>query len=411
MEKGELQLDFVLRHTVEDDGGICSMGVLSALSEGEKSWILFKDNKLLSTTSPARGRKVLSFSRLNGSPESGLLEKLLCSYLVMGSWGDEHEFGVGGALYEDGVAAMPMRYVVVRDASQVMSTIISIREVDGSFVVCSWTVVNESLVEIEIGRVDSEGESCAEQVKTVGERRTSGAEASGFPVCVLEERVVSNGVGSRFKESGRHREIGAFSPSVNGVWFLPDEPFNISDFLMKATFSSTTEVVEKVCSQFEQLRRSSSRQMDAPPPAEAELMEPTEREVSLPTITTSSAAVKPSDPNKPFKCESCHMSFKSNYEQIRHRRNVHEGSRAYPCRHCRRSFSQSGHRNGHERKEHLGQGEVCGLCGKKFGVKSKLERHVRTVHENIRNYECPRCGLRFKQANHLQKHQTTRHRP
>mmetsp|Transcript_12907 Transcript_12907/g.18554 ORF Transcript_12907/g.18554 Transcript_12907/m.18554 type:complete len:169 (-) Transcript_12907:1766-2272(-) len=168
MDNGQPQLYLFLEHTGEDDAGLCSPGVLGPLSERVKSWILFKDDERLVTTSPARGRKFLSFSRLKGSPESGLLKKLLCPYFVMRSWEDEHEFGLGDALYEDGVM-LPMRYVVVRDSSRVLSTIISTREVDGPFAVCAWTLVNESSVEIRILRVDGEGETCSEQVKTFGE--------------------------------------------------------------------------------------------------------------------------------------------------------------------------------------------------------------------------------------------------
>mmetsp|Transcript_12907 Transcript_12907/g.18553 ORF Transcript_12907/g.18553 Transcript_12907/m.18553 type:complete len:189 (-) Transcript_12907:1031-1597(-) len=187
----------------------------------------------------------------------------------------------------------------------------------------------------------------------------------------------------------------------------------MSDFLIKASFSSTTEVVEKMCSQFEHFGRRiySPRQMDAPAPAETVLMlTVTEGKVSAPSNTVSSGAASLSHPNRPFKCESCHLSFRSVYELKRHRKNFHEGRREFPCSYCERDFSQLGHRNEPEKMDHCDEGKECNICGKKFPVESKLERHVRTVHEQIRNYECSTCGLRLKQKSHLMKHRFALHK-
>ena len=42
--------------------------------------------------------------------------------------------------------------------------------------------------------------------------------------------------------------------------------------------------------------------------------------------------------------------------------------------------------------------------GKSFGVKSRLNTHIATVHENERSIECPKCPETFGQTAHLNTH-------
>uniref|UniRef100_A0A8D9F1M9 Zinc finger protein 582 n=1 Tax=Cacopsylla melanoneura TaxID=428564 RepID=A0A8D9F1M9_9HEMI len=46
----------------------------------------------------------------------------------------------------------------------------------------------------------------------------------------------------------------------------------------------------------------------------------------------------------------------------------------------------------------------CPLCKKIFTVKRQLLRHVRTVHDKIRNYQCPICGHSFADVTNLNVH-------
>ena len=51
-----------------------------------------------------------------------------------------------------------------------------------------------------------------------------------------------------------------------------------------------------------------------------------------------------------------------------------------------------------------GDGDVeCRLCHKTF-KQYALNRHVKTVHENVRNHQCPECGKRFAEMRRLIKH-------
>ncbi|KAJ8901367.1 hypothetical protein NDN08_007213 [Rhodosorus marinus] len=75
----------------------------------------------------------------------------------------------------------------------------------------------------------------------------------------------------------------------------------------------------------------------------------------------------------------------------------------FPCRYCDKEFTQSGHRNEHECRFHLKVGYWCPTCDGIFGAKSKLDRHVRSVHSTARNHKCE-CGKDFKDKCSLTRH-------
>ena len=53
----------------------------------------------------------------------------------------------------------------------------------------------------------------------------------------------------------------------------------------------------------------------------------------------------------------------------------------------------------------------CQICNKSFGLKSDLNRHVKTVHENIKPFLFLICNESFRQKYNLPKHFKIFHRP
>lgn len=54
----------------------------------------------------------------------------------------------------------------------------------------------------------------------------------------------------------------------------------------------------------------------------------------------------------------------------------------------------------------------CETCGKTFGKKNHVARHVQAVHLNVRPYVCPMCAFPFQEkrglARHLKVHEKQR---
>jgi hypothetical protein len=46
----------------------------------------------------------------------------------------------------------------------------------------------------------------------------------------------------------------------------------------------------------------------------------------------------------------------------------------------------------------------CGICGKQFGKKNHVARHVAAVHNNIRPFVCETCGFPFQEKRGLIRH-------
>ena len=47
---------------------------------------------------------------------------------------------------------------------------------------------------------------------------------------------------------------------------------------------------------------------------------------------------------------------------------------------------------------------VCEQCGKRFPRLDRLKRHIKTVHEQQRDFECGVCRKRFASQYHLDRH-------
>ena len=47
---------------------------------------------------------------------------------------------------------------------------------------------------------------------------------------------------------------------------------------------------------------------------------------------------------------------------------------------------------------------ICDICGKDFRGKASLLRHVKVVHEKVKNHKCNICGKMFGYQSHMKQH-------
>ena len=89
---------------------------------------------------------------------------------------------------------------------------------------------------------------------------------------------------------------------------------------------------------------------------------------------------------KSCNCEICDKDFDSNYILKRHIDGVHLKKKDHKCSECGKGFSQMKDLDWHLKNKscsiykHL----LCELCGKSFGQKITLYRHIRLIHEGLK---------------------------
>mmetsp|Transcript_12489 Transcript_12489/g.38104 ORF Transcript_12489/g.38104 Transcript_12489/m.38104 type:complete len:398 (-) Transcript_12489:2353-3546(-) len=108
-------------------------------------------------------------------------------------------------------------------------------------------------------------------------------------------------------------------------------------------------------------------------------------------------------------CPRCPSSFRRQYDLIRHLRSVHQQCKFFNCQHCDRSFSQRGHLNEHVQAVHMESNAVCEICDMRFSARSKLIRHTKSVHLQFKSHSCSRCGKMFAENSNLQRHEKRVH--
>ena len=86
----------------------------------------------------------------------------------------------------------------------------------------------------------------------------------------------------------------------------------------------------------------------------------------------------------PKNCDCCGKSFTRASSLKRHVKIVHEGIKDHECNHCGKSFSQARYLKTHVKSIHEGVKEhVCNDCGKSFSLAHHLKTHIKAIHKGM----------------------------
>ncbi len=102
-----------------------------------------------------------------------------------------------------------------------------------------------------------------------------------------------------------------------------------------------------------------------------------------------------------LQCTLCGKKFGYKNGLIRHVRLTHVGEKPYQCNICQRRFGYKHILMEHQNLHFGNRPYACNLCDKKFAARSNLIQH-RTVHK--RPFNCNMCNKRFDREDQLKKH-------
>ncbi|OXA41015.1 oocyte zinc finger protein XlCOF19-like [Folsomia candida] len=113
-----------------------------------------------------------------------------------------------------------------------------------------------------------------------------------------------------------------------------------------------------------------------------------------------------------FGCTLCGKEFREK-PNLENHIAIHTGEKNYKCSICSRSYRHQSNFRAHQ-KTHLDKSArkifKCALCSRNFVAKSTLARHMKDIHGNPVNYECPSCPKILTTPAGLKSHMVSNHR-
>ena len=109
--------------------------------------------------------------------------------------------------------------------------------------------------------------------------------------------------------------------------------------------------------------------------------------------------------DKVYQCDICSYATPKKFRLQRHVESVHDKLRNFACEHCDYRASEKSALKLHIKSLHDKIRDfACEHCEFKAAQKSHLKLHVKGVHDNVKDYACEYCDYRTLQQSDLTKH-------
>jgi len=118
--------------------------------------------------------------------------------------------------------------------------------------------------------------------------------------------------------------------------------------------------------------------------------------------------------SKGHDCKICGFTGNNKYEYNRHMQDIHPEKLTHECPECHKMFESAAQVTSHRYSVHSldKAGNFiakvkpgCHICGKVLSDKAKLQKHIRTVHEGVKNHKCSYCDKTFSSAGNKKTHE------
>ncbi|XP_011504676.1 PREDICTED: endothelial zinc finger protein induced by tumor necrosis factor alpha-like [Ceratosolen solmsi marchali] len=109
---------------------------------------------------------------------------------------------------------------------------------------------------------------------------------------------------------------------------------------------------------------------------------------------------------KLLTCKICSKNFTVTSSLTRHVRDVHDKIKDYDCGYCERRLASRIARDEHQRTHTNERPHICETCGKSFRQRASLSVHKRFHSKNF-SFRCSQCGRAFPRKQDMERHELT----
>lgn len=109
--------------------------------------------------------------------------------------------------------------------------------------------------------------------------------------------------------------------------------------------------------------------------------------------------------NKKYQCEHCEYNTNHSSHFKRHIKMVHDKIKDFHCNKCDASFSTNSCLKIHIKIVHDKIKDYhCNICDYSCSINSHLQQHIKLVHDKIKDYHCNLCDKSFSTNGELKRH-------
>jgi len=128
----------------------------------------------------------------------------------------------------------------------------------------------------------------------------------------------------------------------------------------------------------------------------------TPKKLKLPSNLHPKGSTGP--PLKSNLCQECGQSFSSKNKMEKHIKTIHEDIKDFTCEYCRKKLTSSYGLKAHIESIHMGIKHKCPHCENDYSTQRALKKHVQTTHSQDTCYTCNQCEKSFPTSGRLENH-------